>query len=140
MTTLLFSIPGLSSTSSPGPYQLRKPSRGQSIGMSLMRLNFTVEVPMSIDAHATTDHEKIRQWIQQHGGAPAKVSDAAAGNRQPTEMLFVDFTGSGEGPPYLEHVSWDEWFALFDDNDLAFRLPDKDDSIAYQMVPRSASI
>ncbi|KAF0957370.1 hypothetical protein [Rhodococcus sp. T7] len=93
---------------------------------------------MTIDAHATTDHEKIRRWIQQHGGVPAKVTDEAAEDRQGTERLFVDFTGTEEGPPYLEHVSWDEWFTLFDAHDLAFRLPDKEDAIEYQLVPGSA--
>jgi hypothetical protein len=95
---------------------------------------------MTIDAHATTDHEKIRRWTEQHGGHPAKVSDKASGNRAATELLYVNFPGTTERPPYIEQVSWNEWFALFENHGLAFRVPDSEDAITYQLVPRSARV
>lgn len=62
-------------------------------------------------AHATTDHEEIRRWAEKHGGRPAKVETGGPGG-----ILRLDF---GERDPNLEEISWDEFFKIFDDNDLA---------------------
>ena len=62
-------------------------------------------------AHATTDHQEIRRWAEKHGGRPAKVETGGPGG-----ILRLDF---GEKDPNLEEISWDEFFKIFDDNDLA---------------------
>ena len=62
-------------------------------------------------AHATTDHEEIRRWAETHGGRPTKVETDGPGG-----ILRLDF---GEKDPNLTEISWDEFFQIFDDNDLA---------------------
>jgi hypothetical protein len=62
-------------------------------------------------AHATIDHNEIRRWAEKHGGRPAKVETKGPGG-----ILRLDF---GEKDPNLEEISWDEFFQIFDDNDLA---------------------
>jgi hypothetical protein len=65
----------------------------------------------------TTDHDTIRRWAEERGGAPAEV--ASTGGEARTGILRIDFPGySGEGE--LRRIPWDEWFAKFDDSGLAF--------------------
>jgi hypothetical protein len=72
---------------------------------------------MASSTNTTTDHETIRGWAEENGGAPATVrgteSDGEPG------VLRIDFPG-GTGEDRLEHISWDEWFKKFDENKLAF--------------------
>jgi hypothetical protein len=63
-------------------------------------------------AVTTTDHDTIRSWIEARGGRPARVKDQGAGG-----ILRIDF---GEPEENLEPIEWDEFFAIFDENDLAF--------------------
>lgn len=62
----------------------------------------------------TTDHDTIKNWSSEREGKPSVVTDD--GNR--TELLRIDFPGYAE--ENLEEISWDEWFDIFDDNDLEF--------------------
>lgn len=64
------------------------------------------------DAIQTTDHTTIRRWIEDRGGHPARVKGAGEGG-----ILRVDF---GEPEESLETIGWDDFFAIFDENDLAF--------------------
>ena len=57
----------------------------------------------------TTDHEKIRKWIEERQGRPAVVKG--------TEILRVDFQEPDES---LELVPWDRFFEIFDSRKLAF--------------------
>jgi hypothetical protein len=69
------------------------------------------------ETRTTTDHEEFRHWVEEHGGAPARVrgtEDEGSG----TGVLRIDFPG-GAGEEQLEHISWDEWFETFDKNNLA---------------------
>jgi hypothetical protein len=72
---------------------------------------------MGSDSTATTDHDEIRRWVEQHDGKPASVkgteSEGEAG------VLRIDFPG-GAGEGELEHIAWDDWFAKFEESDLAF--------------------
>jgi hypothetical protein len=63
-------------------------------------------------AETTTDHEKIRKWIEARGGHPARVKGSGNGG-----ILRIDF---GEPEESLEPISWDEFFKIFDENKLAF--------------------
>jgi hypothetical protein len=76
---------------------------------------------MSIDTDSgtrtTTDHDEIRRWVEQHGGTPARVQGTADDNGP--GRLRIDFPAAGEDQ--LEHISWDEWFQKFDENNLAFQ-------------------
>ena len=64
----------------------------------------------------TTNHDEIRNWVEERGGQPAKVKGTEKGD---SALLRIDYPGfSGEDT--LEAISWDEFFEIFDDNDLAF--------------------
>jgi hypothetical protein len=63
----------------------------------------------------TTNHDKIRNWVEERGGQPSTVKDTDHG----VGILRIDFPGySGEDS--LEHISWDDFFQKFEENDLAF--------------------
>jgi hypothetical protein len=71
----------------------------------------------STQAKTTVDHDEIREWVESRGGSPARVKKT--GRKSDPGILRVDFPGfSGERT--LEHMEWDEWFAAFDQNKLAF--------------------
>ncbi len=71
---------------------------------------------MASETRTTTDHDEIRQWVEEHDGSPAVVRGTERKNSR--GVLRFDFPG-GAGEDQLEHVSWDEWFDAFDDNKLA---------------------
>ena len=68
------------------------------------------------ESKATTDHETIRKWAEARDGHPARVKTSGPGG-----ILRIDF---GEPEESLEEISWDEFFKIFDDNDLAFLYQD----------------
>jgi hypothetical protein len=90
----------------------------------------------SSETKTTTDHDEIRRWVEEHGGRPAIVRDTRAGG---SGVLRIDFPG-GAGEDQLEHISWDDWFKIFDENGLAFlyqeRKADGDDSTFFKLVSR----
>ncbi|MBS0297604.1 MAG: hypothetical protein JSR45_14945 [Proteobacteria bacterium] len=69
-------------------------------------------------AEPVTDHEEIRRWAEQHGGRPAKVETDGPGG-----ILRLDF---GRKDEELTEISWDEFFRIFDDNELALLLQEGD--------------
>ena len=74
------------------------------------------------EAHSTKDLEEIKAWAEPRGGQPARV--CGTGNDQDPGILRLDFPGySGEDS--LEHISWDEWFEKFQENNLTFLYQDK---------------
>jgi hypothetical protein len=64
------------------------------------------------EATTTTDHNAIRKWVEARNGKPAVVRTAGKGG-----ILRIDF---GEPEENLEPIEWDEFFQIFDDNNLAF--------------------
>lgn len=64
------------------------------------------------NAVKTKDHDEIRGWIEERGGRPSRVKGAADGG-----ILRVDF---GNPEDELEEIDWEEFFQIFDENDLAF--------------------
>jgi hypothetical protein len=71
-------------------------------------------------ATTTTDHDEIRQWVEQRGGHPAVVSDTERNGRE-GGVLRIDFDDpGGDDDSRLHRIKWDEFFDIFDDNDLAF--------------------
>lgn len=65
----------------------------------------------------TTDHEEIREWVEDRGGYPAMV--AGTGNGDQAGVLRIDYPGYS-GQETLERISWDEFFDKFDAADLLF--------------------
>ena len=92
---------------------------------------------MASQTLTTTDHDEIRRWVEQHDGTPASVRDTASS--QDLGVLRIDFPG-GAGTSDLEHVSWDDWFAKFEDAGLAFlyqeHKADGSDSTFFKLVER----
>jgi hypothetical protein len=62
----------------------------------------------------TTDHNKIREWVEERDGRPAVVRATKDGGNG---LLRIDFADHDEE---VEEVSWDQFFKIFDDNNLAF--------------------
>jgi hypothetical protein len=79
-------------------------------------------------ATTTTDHDEIRNWVEKRGGYPAMVA-ATERNERPGGMLRIDFDDpDGSRDVGLHRISWEEFFKVFDNNDLAFLRVDNDDS------------
>jgi anaerobic selenocysteine-containing dehydrogenase len=65
----------------------------------------------SYESKTTTDHEEIRRWVEERSGHPARVEG--------TNLLRIDYPGFS-GEQRLEEISWDEFFEIFDENNLKF--------------------
>lgn len=70
------------------------------------------------ESHRTTDHETIRNWVEERGGQPARVEETEDGG---AGVLRIDFTDDES----LEPIPWDEFFETFEENDLAFLYQDE---------------
>ncbi|HWT94000.1 MAG TPA: hypothetical protein VN238_13435 [Solirubrobacteraceae bacterium] len=86
----------------------------------------------------TTDHDEIRRWVEEHDGKPASVRGTEKGGDD-AGILRIDFPG-GAGEDQLEHLSWDDWFAKFEDSGLAFLYQEQkasgEDSTFFKLVNR----
>src|SRR5436305_9441156 len=88
----------------------------------------------------TTNHDEIRKWAEARGGKPATVkrteNDGEAG------VLRIDFPGY-RGTGSLEEISWDEFFAKFDEKHLAFLYQDTtssgEESRFFKLVSRDTA-
>lgn len=68
----------------------------------------------------TTNHATIKEWITKRAGQPAVVrttNDTPAGG-----ILRIDF---GDPEPDLVAISWDEFFQIFEQNQLQFLYQDQ---------------
>lgn len=90
-------------------------------------------------ATPTTDHDEIRRWAEERGGHPAIVA-ATAENDRPGAILRIDFDDpGGDDDPGLKRIGWEEFFRIFDENDLAFLRQDEDDSRFNKFVARESA-
>jgi hypothetical protein len=69
-------------------------------------------------SHVTTDHEEIRNWVEERGGHPATVRQTESSGHEPG-ILRIDYPGYS-GRESLEEISWDDFFDKFDKEKLAF--------------------
>jgi hypothetical protein len=65
---------------------------------------------------ATIDHDEIKHWAEARNATPARVK--GTGGRGDVGMIRLDFPGYS-GADSLEAISWDEFFAKFDEGQLA---------------------
>jgi len=65
----------------------------------------------------TIDHEEIREWIEARGGMPAVVEGTNDG--EGSGILRIDWGDNAEAEQ-LDEVGWEEFFRIFDENNLAF--------------------
>ena len=86
-------------------------------------------------SQTTTDHDAIRRWAEDRDGRPAKVNTAGKGG-----VLRIHF---GDGDDSLEDISWDEFFEVFEESNLALLHQDetKDGSVSRfnKLVDRDAN-
>ncbi|HTJ89258.1 MAG TPA: hypothetical protein VL356_03645 [Acidocella sp.] len=64
-------------------------------------------------AQKITDHEKIKRWAEARGGRPSRVKGTVKGD---SAVLRFDF---GRDDEALEPLEWDEFFSVFEENNLA---------------------
>jgi hypothetical protein len=73
-------------------------------------------MPTKAGSKTTVDHDEIRSWAEERKAEPACVR--GTGGKGDIGMLRLDFPGYS-GEQSLEHISWDEWFDKFDEQNLA---------------------
>ena len=74
------------------------------------------------ESKTTTNHNEIRRWVEERGGSPARVK--GTDEKGEGGLLRIDYAGF-TGEDTLEQISWEEFFAAFDKNKLAFLYQDK---------------
>lgn len=72
------------------------------------------------DAKKTTDHDEIRQWVEERSGKPASVAGTSRGDEE-IGLLRIDFAEDES----LDEISWDEFFEKFEEKQLAFLYQDQ---------------
>lgn len=70
-----------------------------------------------IERTVTSDHDVIRRWAEDRHAVPATVEGTEDAGRVGELRLDFDF---GNDLEELRQVSWDEWFAAFDERGLEF--------------------
>ena len=58
----------------------------------------------------TVKHDRITAWVARRHGVPARV-------RSTTDAIRIKI---GNDDPRCEPISWEQWFEIFDGNNLAF--------------------
>lgn len=77
---------------------------------------------MAAESKQTTNHDEIRNWVEERGGKPARVKNTDTGGGG--GLLRIDYPGfSGEDS--LEEITWAEFFEAFEENNLAFLYQDE---------------
>jgi hypothetical protein len=88
-------------------------------------------------ATTTTDHDEIRKWVEKRGGHPAVVAETRG---KGGGLLRIDFDEpGGDGDERLERIGWDEFFRIFDKNDVAF-LRDEEGSSRFNKFVTKESV
>jgi hypothetical protein len=69
------------------------------------------------DSKTTKDHTTIKKWSEERDGKPAVV-ESTTNNSNGGGLLRINFPGYAEDN--LKNISWEEFFRIFDENDLQF--------------------
>ncbi|NJO02521.1 MAG: hypothetical protein HC880_13265 [Bacteroidia bacterium] len=72
-------------------------------------------------SQTTHKHEEIRRWAEERGGIPAKVASSGHGDG----VLRIHFPDNSQQDKQFEEISWEEFFKIFDKNELDFLYQDK---------------
>jgi len=67
------------------------------------------------ESKSTVNHDEIRKWAEERDGKPSVVKST---HKNGGGLLRINFPGYAEDN--LEEISWDEFFEIFDENDLEF--------------------
>ncbi|GAC1382247.1 MAG: hypothetical protein NVSMB33_09490 [Ktedonobacteraceae bacterium] len=95
---------------------------------------------MTSSSKTTTDHNEIRRWAEARAGKPVTVKRTESDDE--VSVLRIDFPGySGTG--FFEEITWDEFFASFDEKNLAFLYQEKissgEESRFFKLVTRDTA-
>ncbi len=74
-------------------------------------------------SHVTTDHDEIRNWVEERGGFPATVKRTVGKGHEPG-ILRIDYPDYS-GAESLERIDWEEFFDKFEKEKLAFLYQDE---------------
>jgi hypothetical protein len=75
----------------------------------------------------TTDSDEIVRWAEERGGRPARVR--GTGDDGDVGMIRIEFPDRPQSrDENLEEITWEEWFQVFDESDLALVVQDELDS------------
>lgn len=89
-------------------------------------------------AKTTTNHDEIRKWVEHRGGHPAVVA-ATENNGRSGGLLRIDYDEpGGNDDDALHRITWDEFFKIFDENDIAFLHSDGDSRFSKFVARESA--
>lgn len=95
---------------------------------------------MASSSKTTTDHKEIQKWAESRDGKPVTVK--GTGDKDEPGVLRIDFPG-GAGGDRFEEIPWEEWFAKFDENELAFLYQDKkasgEESTFFKLISRETA-
>ena len=69
------------------------------------------------DSKTTTDHNEIKQWVEDRDGKPSVV-ESTTNSSKGDGLLRINFPGYAEDN--LKDISWEEFFRIFDENNLEF--------------------
>jgi hypothetical protein len=69
------------------------------------------------DSKTTKDHNTIKTWTEERDGKPAVVESTTNSNKG-GGLLRINFPGYAEDN--LKNISWEEFFRIFDENNLQF--------------------
>jgi hypothetical protein len=83
----------------------------------------------------TSEHDEIRRIVEEKGGRPACVRGKESGDRC---LLRIDYPG-GAGEDQLEPMDWEEFFQVFDENNLAMAYDTTRDVRFTKFVSRSGA-
>lgn len=91
---------------------------------------------MAREAEKTTNRDEIIKWAEGRQGVPAKVAGTEAGGSFMLRLKFPEYSGNRT----LEEISWDEFFRVFNERNLAFlyekTAPDGEPSRFFKIVAR----
>ena len=74
------------------------------------------------ESKTATDLKEIQKWAEKRQGKPAKVKGVGKGEGD--GLIRIDFPGYSGGDS-LEEISWEEWYEIFQQNDLEFLYQEK---------------
>jgi hypothetical protein len=89
-------------------------------------------------ATTTTDHDEIRKWVEKRGGHPAVVAETRGEDGGGLLRMDFDEPGGG-GDERLERIGWDEFFRIFDRNDVAFLRDEEGNSRFNKFVAKESA-
>ena len=95
---------------------------------------------MAVEQTITVEHDEIRTWVDEHGGAPAKVRGTGMQFSDPA-LLRIDFSGE-RGDPQLERMEWDAWLESFTEQQKAamFAEPDREGGTPFFKVVAARNV